>query len=970
MRKSLRYLCALLLTSATGGAAYAQITITGSVRNSTNQEPVPAVSITIKGTGTGTFTDEKGNFRLTTSRNPPLTLVFTSIGFETKEVAVSNPNDAVTVDMVPASSLGAEVVISASRVPERILESPVSIERMNTQAIRTAAAPNYYDQIANLKGVDLTTSSLTFRTISTRGFNGSGNLRFNQLVDGMDNQAPGLNFAVGNIVGLTELDVDNVELLQGASSALYGSGGMNGTLLMTSKSPFKYQGLSFHVKQGMMHVNDPNTNTKPFYDWAVRWAEKIGDRFAFRLSGQMVKADDWQAADYRNLSRNNVFSSLKDGNRQTDPNYDGVNVFGDEASASMRELAVAVQAQTRAGILAATGGALDIVAAMNALPADATPAQIGAFIGSLPAQLQPTVTNLVPFHFGLRNNVFGSQFVSRTGYNENTLVDYDTYNVKLSGGLYYKVTDDIEASLLGNWGTGTTVYTGADRYAIKNLKMGQYKLEFKAKNWFLRAYTVQENSGDAYTATTAAVAVNSAWKSNTDWFAQYTGNYAGARLQGAPDAQAHQVARAAADNGRFLPGTPQFDAAFNNAINTSIKDGGAKFEDATDMYHIEGQLNLTDYVKFAEVLVGANWRKFSLNSHGTIFADTAGTIGVTEMGGYLQVQKWVLPDLLKLTVSGRYDKNENFDGRFTPRATALIKVAKDNSFRLSYQQAYRFPSTQDQWINLRTPASILIGGLPDFFTFYKFGEAPAYTATSIVAYRESVNSGTPNPTLLVEAEFPELKPEIANSYEVGFRGLIRRNLLVDAYVYYSEYKDFIGRVAVGRGQSASTNPLVSLTELASPFTTTNYSFVYNSPSTVKAIGWGISANYRIGKGYEIGVNVSGDKLKDVEPGLVTFFNTPKLRYNITFSNDRIGKTNWGFNILYRWQDDVFWEGTFGSGDIPSFGTLDAQVSYRIPAIKSLIKIGATNLLNDYYNSAFGNPSVGGLYYVGFAYNVF
>jgi outer membrane receptor protein involved in Fe transport len=960
MRKKLLHLCALLLTCATAGSAFAQTTISGTVRNSTNQEPVPAVSVTIKGTGTGTFTDEKGSFRLTTSRTPPFTVVFTSIGFEMKEVAVSSANETLTVDFVPASSLGAEVVISASRVPERILESPVSIERMNTQAIRVAAAPNYYDQIANLKGVDLTTSSLTFRTISTRGFNGSGNLRFNQLVDGMDNQAPGLNFAVGNIVGMTELDVDNVELLQGASSALYGSGGMNGTLLMTSKSPFKYQGLSFHVKQGMMHVEDPNTNTKPFFDWALRWAKKIGDRFAFRVSAQLVKADDWQATDYRNLARNNVFSSLKDGNRQTDPNYDGVNVFGDEASARLSSLA-------QAGIFGPKNTTLPTVVAnlTTALGRPPTQAEIVGFYAGNNA-----FGPLYILANGLAQGYFGSQVVSRTGYNENDLVDYNTYNVKLSGALHYKITDDLEAIFMANWGTGTTVYTGADRYAIKNLKMGQYKLELKAKNWFVRAYTIQENSGDAYTATTAAVAVNNAWRNNEDWFPLYAATYAGARLQGAPDAQAHTAARAAADQGRFLPGTPQFEQAFNTAINRPIDPAGtgAKFNDATDMYHFEGQLNLTDHVKFAEVLVGANYRRYVLNSRGTIFADTAGTIGISEMGGYLQLQKWVLPDLLKITVSGRYDKNENFDGRFTPRATALIKVAKDNSFRLSYQQAYRFPSTQDQYINLKTPASVLIGGLPDFIDHYNFDTNPAYTSASVAAYRRTIDEGNPRPDSLIVSDFPIIKPEIANSFEVGFRGLITRSFLVDAYVYYSEYKDFIGRRAVARGKSG--NPAAAPVDLASPFTTDNYSFVVNSPTPVKAIGWGISMNYRIGKGFEIGANFSGDKLRDVEEGLVTFFNTPKFRYNVTFSNDRIGKTNWGFNILYRWQDEVFWEGTFGSGDIPSFGTLDAQVSYRLPAIKSLIKLGATNLANKYYTSAFGNPSVGGLYYIGFGYNVF
>src|SRR6185295_13511988 len=139
---------------------------------------------------------------------------------------------------------------------QRILESPVTIERISANMIRNAPGPNPYDGVANLKGVDITTSSFTFKTVSTRGFNGSGNLRFNQLVDGMDNAAPALNFSVGNVIGVTDLDVDNMELLVGASSALYGSGGMNGTLLITSKDPMKYQGFSIQVKEGVMHLND------------------------------------------------------------------------------------------------------------------------------------------------------------------------------------------------------------------------------------------------------------------------------------------------------------------------------------------------------------------------------------------------------------------------------------------------------------------------------------------------------------------------------------------------------------------------------------------------------------------------------------------------------------------------------------------------------------------------------------------
>jgi outer membrane receptor protein involved in Fe transport len=847
---------------------------------------------------------------------------------------------------------------------------------MGSAAVRSAAAPSFYQGLANFKGVDMTTSSLTFNTLSTRGFNGSGNLRFNQLVDGMDNQAPALNFSVGIILGPTELDIDNVELQQGASSALYGSGGMNGTLLMTSKDPFKYQGLSFQVKQGVMHINDDQRSASPYYDWAMRWGKKISDRLAFKIGGQFISAKDWQANDSRNLARNNVLSSVKDGTRATDNNYDGINIYGDEASVSMNSLAQVVRAQVAAG-----GGSAGIAAIDGMIAAGLNAQQIATTVATTPplSGLAAYLPFLLPTSAAPNNpfkNTFGGQLVSRTGYREQDLVDYNAFSVKLNAGLYYKISNNIEASLLAYWGTGTTVYTGADRYSLKNFKLGQYRAEVKSKNWFLRAYTTQENSGDSYTATTAALAVNNAWKSNTTWFQQYTGIYGVARLgiipgttpgtflPVLPDANAHAAARSAGDNGIALPGTAAFQTAFTNAINTDIKNGGAKFADKSSLYHIEGQLNLSDYVKVVEVLVGANYRIYHLNSKGTIFADTAGAINITEYGGYIQLQKRLFNDVLKLTASGRYDKNENFDGRFTPRVTALVRIARDNNIRLSFQTAYRFPSTQDQYINLNVPGARLIGGLPSFQTFFNFTTNPVYTAESIGAFRASVAAGAPNPGLLQKAPFNELKPEVANSYEVGYRGLVTRKLLFDAYVYYCEYKDFIGRRAVGRAL------LPPLTNVANPLTTENFSYPENSTTNVKAIGWGIGAEYQMPGGYNIRANVSGDQLNDVPSGFITFFNTPKVRFNIGLGNESIAKSPWGFNFAYRWQDKVDWEGTFAAGQIPSFGTLDGQVSYKLPKIRSLLKLGASNLLNKFYYSALGNPYIGGVYYISFAYNVF
>ena len=252
MSKSLRFMAACLITAFFSLQAFAQtVTISGTVRNSTTKEVIPAVSIAIKGTSLGTYTDDNGNFSISTSGKLPLTLVLSHSEFEGKEMEISSATSALDIELVTKVTIGQEVVVAAARSQQRIIDAPVTVERLSSSALRNAAVPNYYEALANLKGVDMHTASLTFRTVTTRGFVSSGNTRFNQLIDGMDNQAPGLNFSVGNIVGLTELDVDNMELLSGASSALYGSGGMNGTLLITSKNPFKYQGLSFNVKQGI-----------------------------------------------------------------------------------------------------------------------------------------------------------------------------------------------------------------------------------------------------------------------------------------------------------------------------------------------------------------------------------------------------------------------------------------------------------------------------------------------------------------------------------------------------------------------------------------------------------------------------------------------------------------------------------------------------------------------------------------------
>lgn len=971
MRKSLCFSITTMLAVLISTTLFAQhITISGKIKNSTTQEVVPAVSVQLKGSTLGTFSDNDGNFKISVSQLPA-TLLITSVGFETKEVTVSDANASVEIDLVPSSSIGQEVVVSATRSPERILESPVTVEKMSNITLRNVPAPSYYEAISNMKGVDMHTASLTFRTVTTRGFISSGNTRLNQLIDGMDNQAPGLNFAVGSVIGLTELDVDNVELLAGASSALYGSGGMNGTLLINSKSPFKNQGLSLQIKQGIMHLSDEARGASPFYDWGFRWGKAFNDRFGFKVTAQFIKANDWEAYDLSNVSRTSVLSKVVPGDRNSDPNYDGVNVYGDETSANMISVAQAVQGQTRAGILAATNNMLDIVAYFNAtLPPVPTSAQIAAAIAGLPAPIQPAATQLLPFYLGLRNNVIPNQNVSRTGYDEKNLVDYNTINWKGTGGLYYKITPSIEASWNSYIGTGTTVYTGADRYSLKNLKMAQHKLEIRSNQWFVRGYTTQENAGDSYNATVLGRLINEAWKPSTTWYPQYVGTYLQSRLTGANDQAAHQTARGFADQGRLLPGTEQFTTTANKIKDNPIPSG-AKFLDRSDLWSAEGQLNFSDVMGFSstvEMIAGAQWKQFVLNSQGTIFADTAGKIKPAEYGAYIQLKKKILNDLVTVTAAGRYDKHTNFEGRFTPRLTAVFHVTPESNIRVSYQTAYRFPTNQDQYINLNVGSGILIGLLPEFQTYYQLDKNPGYTAESVSQYRASAN-----PADLRVYSYNDVKPESVSSYELGYKGVLNKKLYLDAYGYYSQYKNFLGRVAVVQSMTGTPSGILN------PLTSRNLSYIQNSDQDVNALGWGVTAEYQLPRKFIVYGNIFSDKLivdNEVLSGkeretlsFGTFFNTPDIRYNIGLRNENVWN-NIGFNIVLKYQAENYYEGTFVTGTLPAFGWLDAQVSYKVPNSKSIFRIGGTNVGNNYERTGFGSPSVGGLYYVSYGYNIF
>ncbi len=917
-------------------ASFAQTTVKGKIIDDTGL-PLPGANIVIVGTSSGTVSDFDGNYTLSVDQNPPFSIRISYTGFEAQTIEITSNEQTVDVTLKEGNSLD-EVVISASRTPERIFESPVTVERFGLKEIKNTASVDFYDGLENLKGVDINTNSLTFKSINTRGFATFANTRFMQLVDGMDNSAPALNFPLGNLLGMTETDVQSVELLPGAASALYGANAFNGILFMRSKNPFDHQGISGYIKRGITSQEAAGDND--YTDLGVRMAYKFSEKFAAKVNFGYLKGTDWYAV--------NEQDKLNRGLTRADIDYDGINVYGDEVSTNINDVA-----QTLESLGLAPSGASALVPSVD---------------------------------------------VSRTGYNERDLTNYNAESIKADWGLYFRPWEnDFEIQYVGKVGSGNTIYQGANRYNIKNFFLQQHKLEIRNDNFFVRGYITEDKAGDSYDMVFTGININRAWKDDSTWFGEYVGAYIGATLSGATDQQAHIAARNQADTGRYLPGTPEFQRTFEQVTSNPDLGSGSKFQDNSKIYHADANYNFGDLVDFAEIQVGGSYRRYRLNSFGTIYTDNDGPINYSEVGIYTQLQRSLeLSENveLKLTGSLRYDKSELFDGFFSPRLSAGFTINQDHNIRASFQTGFRNPTTQDLYIGLDVGRAILVGGAPnnparDVRNYDLSATGTAITGQSNIAFdgtgaynnsflANSVGAfaASGDPTALEIGNSNLVQPEQVSSAEVGYRGKLG-DIIVDASAYYNQYQDFLANetvIAPFYGDVQLTQTLPNGTPLAVAAIANGdyqaYQTYTNSDETVNSYGAAIQVSAKVFDGFDLSANYTYSKLDfDVKanPDFRTNFNTPEHKVKASFGKTELFK-NFGFNVSWRWSDNYFWEASFGDGDVPSFNVLDAQINFRVPSLKSTFKAGATNLLQDEYFTAFGTGFIGSQYYVSWTIN--
>jgi iron complex outermembrane receptor protein len=699
---------------------------------------------------------------------------------------------------------------------------------------------------------------------------------------------------------------------------------------MTSKDPYEYQGLSFSAQGGMMNLGASHPfGPNPMGDFNFRYAKAFNNKLAFKITGGYLLATDWHAYDLRDRYNLDDPSSTRENN----PGYDGVNVYGDDiiVPVNMKDVAP----QVAAGV-AETQGLIP-----------GTP--------EYDAEVQRIV------------DLFPDQVVSRTGWQEKDLVDYNTRNLRVGGSLHYRFLNQFEAFGQAAFARGNSVYTAQNRFSLRNFDIKNYRAEIKSPVFYLRAYYTIDNSGDTYDAGGAALKLNEAWKPSEVWYADYIEAFTQQLLTGNPEAASHQFARLVADNrdskGNIfdpakpalpLPGTEEFNNLYDRIINSPVNEGGAEVIDKSRLLHIEGMYNFTRLVKVVEILAGASARYYAIDSEGTIFIDKPGDpVRIVQYGAFTQIARQLFNERLKITASARYDKNEYFEGRFTPRGTVVISLGEglSHNIRASAQTAFRFPSIADQMVNLNIGPYTVLGGLPEVQALYNIPENPVYplSGKNPITDEPVTENGPYN--------IPAFRPERVTALELGYKGLLFKNLLLlDTYIYGNRYNGFTAT------QLLAQNPD---TEDEIRFQTT-----VSTDFPVVAYGGALGAEFRLGRVALVKGNISYNELGEIvdpPPGFSPQFNTPRFKFNLGYSNRHVTRMI-GFNINWRWQDSFLWESPFGTAEIPAFSMIDAHVSLQLSHFHSLIKIGGSNLLNTYYTTSFGSAQIGALYYVTWTYD--
>ncbi len=895
-------------------AAHAQqYKLRGIVSDGATGETLVGANVLLKGTTNGTVTDIDGRFQLLVSELPPYTLVVSYIGYTPLELVVKSLDKELKLKLSTDQVLLDETEVVGSRISEKQKQAPLTVESMDVIAIREAPSGDFYESLGTLKGVDMTAASMGFKVLNTRGFNSTSPVRSLQLIDGVDNQSPGLNFSLGNFLGASDLDVMKVDVIAGASTAYYGPGAFNGVVSMTTKSPWNFPGLSVSAKGG----------ERGLLEGAVRWAQVFKDkdgkpRVAYKLNMFGMRAEDWYAQDYGATSN----SPTQPGNPGR---YDGVNIYGDENVTVNNDFS------------------------NNAFDRRTYPG-LGLFLrpGYREEDLVDYGTHNLKagasLHYKLTDSV---EVIAAANYSTGSTVYQGENRYRLDGVQFWQ--QRIELRKEGKWFV-RGYYTGEDAgktYDIFTTGVRLQEAGGETREWNVKYFTLWETwikprinneRPDFITVQEAPGAGITTQAAYDAYIQQFVADNSGL-FTGYHNEVADSIALI--DNNELNPsyvaGTQRFNEKLDEIRGKRFTEGGSLFYDRSALAHAMGEYRFKP--RFAEIAIGGSFRQYMPNSAGTIFRDTGNVvIRNNEFGLYAGLEKKLMKEKLKATATLRMDKNQNFNALLSPALSFVYVPRQDRTFRVSFSSAVRNPTLADQYLYYNVGRAILLGNVDGQF---EGGRDSLITVESFNEYRSS-------PTLLeglAKLDYfnvDRLRPEQVRTIEAGYRGTHAEKFYVDVSAYSSWYTDFIGYLIGLSARFDQTNgfPVGGLQA---------YRLAANATTTVRTQGANLGVSY-FRKRMTYSANYSYNELitGDDDP-IIPAFNTPRSKFNVSFTGHDMkvpfsGKPNLGFGINWKYVEGFTFTGSPQfTGPIPSYDMIDAQVNVKFPVQHLTVKVGGSNL---------------------------
>lgn len=895
-------------------AAFAQYVLRGTVTDASTGEPVVGAGVVLKGTTTGVATDFDGKFELRVSELPPFTLVVSSMGYEDLQVEVKSLDQELKFRLSVSQVVLQQAEVYGTRITEKQKQAPLTVESMDIIAIREAPSGDFYESLGTLKGVDMTAASFGFKVINTRGFNSTSPVRSLQLIDGVDNQSPGLNFSLGNFLGASDLDVMKVDVIAGASTAYYGPGAFNGVISMTTKSPWAFPGLSVSVKGG----------ERSMLEGAVRYAQvfknkKGSDKWAYKLNVFALRADDWQATNY-DPTVNSPTGADNPGR------FDAVNIYGDENTTTNNN-------ETRDVLSRVNNPGLGIWLRRgykeNELVDYGTDnVKLG---GAVHYRFTDSLEAIIASNFSTGSTVYQGDNRYRL---EDVLFFQHRLELRKENKWFlrgYMTTEDA-----GN--TYDIFTTGLLMQSATGETTQNWNLRYRAlyENWIQNTILNPDPDFIGYPTEAGAAGFTTAT------YDVYLNQYIEDHL--ADFQQYHAMVLDSLNRTSsgfvtpfFEPGTERFDSLLSDVTSRLFTEGGSCFYDRSKLAHVMGEYRFDEELpKDMNIVVGGSHRWYLPNSAGTIFKDTGDvTIRNSEFGLYTGLEHALLQKKLKATATLRMDKNQNFNAVFSPAASLVWTPRQDRVWRLSFGSAVRNPTMADQYLYYNVGRALLLGNIEGQFAE---GADSLVTTGSFLNYlnSSSLSSGY---NQLEYFHVASVEPEKAMTIEGGFRGTFADKWYLDVNAYRSWYRDFIGYVI-------GVDPVFSGFNLQSVQV---YRLAANASQQVVTTGASAGINYyrptcTYTLNYSFNRLVSGD-----DDPIIPAYNTPENKFNvgITGHDLRIPFTDrkgLGYGLNWKYVESFVFEGSPQfTGRLPSYDVVDVQVNVTFPRQHLTVKAGASNL---------------------------